>query len=176
MSTDLTIDNDLDAAAQYVKDQQGNTSSLALSKEGNVGIGTANPEHSLDINGTISIKSSAIGKGIFFINSDFSLGDGNHRFRLQRKLDESTSLRIFEVLLSDINKNGEFFFDNVDVYPDNDNNQSLGKNQNRWSELHAVDGYFTGTLNVSNLTTPPTGVETVDLVIDPNTGKIYRKA
>ncbi len=175
MSTDLTIDHELNTTAQSVKDQDGNSSSLSLTKEGNVGIGTTNPNHTLDVNGTIRIKSSALGQGIYFINTDFSLGDGSHRFRLQRNF-QSTNLRIFEVLLSDINQKGEFFFDNVDVYPDDDNKQSLGKKENRWSELHAAKGYFTEGLNLTNLTTPPPGVNTVDLVIDPKTGTIYRKS
>lgn len=175
MSTDLTIDHELDTTAQYVKDQGGNSSSLSLTKEGNVGIGTTSPDHKLDIDGTIRIKSSSIGKGIYFINTDFSLGDGSHRFRLQRNF-QSTNLRIFEVLLNDVGQKGEFFFDNVDVFPDDDNRQSLGKKENRWSELHAAKGHFTEGINLSNLSTPPPGVNTVDLVIDPQTGTIYRKS
>lgn len=174
MSTDLTIDHELNTAAQNVKDQNGNSSSLSLTKEGNVGIGTESPDHTLDVNGTIRIKSSALGKGIFFIDTDFSLGDGSHRFRLQRNF-QSTRLRIFEVLLSDPGQMGSFFFDNVDVYPDDDNQQSLGKKENRWSAVHATKGYFSEELVIDNLTSPPPGVQTVDLVIDPETGKIYRK-
>jgi len=175
MTTDLTVDHELNSNAQNVKDQNGNTSSLTLTKEGNVGIGTINPEHTLDVNGTIRIKSSALGKGIYFINTDFTLGDDVHRFRLQKNF-QSTSLRIFEVLLSDPNQKGEFFFDNVDVFPDDDNKQRLGKKKNRWSELHAAKGYFTEELNLANLNTPPPGIKTVELVIDPETGTIYRKS
>ncbi|MBU1043168.1 MAG: hypothetical protein KJ915_02065 [Candidatus Omnitrophica bacterium] len=133
-----------------------------------------NSEHALDVNGTIGVKSAALGRGIYFVNTDFSLGDDSHRFRLQRNFP-GTNFRIFEVLLSDPNEKGEFFFDNVDVFPDDDNKQSLGKKDNKWSEVHAVKGNFTGGLNLANLTTPPPGVKTVDLVIDPETGTIYRK-
>ena len=128
--------------------------------------------HKLDVNGTLRVKSQFLGQGIYFVDTEYSMGDGvgdgdtdYQGFRLQKG-----NWRIFEV-----DGTTDFFFDNVNVYPDNDNSQSLGLKENRWSELHAADGFFTGSLNLANLTTPPQGVKTVDLVIDPQTGKVYLK-
>lgn len=165
MSIDLTIDTELNATGQYVKDQGGNTSSLSLSREGNVGIGTTAPEKKLDIDGSVKLKSSALGEGLFFADSDFSLGAVQDGFKLQKG-----GWRIFEVYGKD-----RLSFDNVDVYPDNDSQQSLGLNNNRWGTLHVVNISCSGTLSFSNLTTPPPGAKIVDLVMDENTGEIYRK-
>ncbi|HBB33208.1 MAG TPA: hypothetical protein DDZ80_08515 [Cyanobacteria bacterium UBA8803] len=52
MSIDLTVPQNLSANAQFVQDQNGNISSLALGTE-NVGIGTTNPETKLDVHGVI---------------------------------------------------------------------------------------------------------------------------
>ena len=174
MSVNLKIDNNLGARAQRVKDQAGNSSSLSLTKSGNVGIGTTSPQHKLDVNGTLKIKSNNKGEGIFFAETKYVLGDFSQQLRLQREVG-GVVLRIFEIVLSDPNQKGSFFFDNVDVLPDDDNTLRLGTEDNRWSELHAAKGHFTEGLNLTNLTTPPPGVSTVDLVMDPQTGKIYRK-
>ncbi len=129
----------------------------------------------------IRIRSSSEGKAIYFaeekeeqITEDkeyYSMGalgpytaDRQNKFKLQYG-----NWRIFEVRDKD-----EFFFDNVDVYPDDDNIQCLGKTNNRWKEVHAVD-ISAAKLNLSDLETAPAGVQTVDLVLDPGTGKIYRK-
>lgn len=165
MSTDLITDMELNETAQYVKDQEGNISSLSLSKEGNVGIGTSVPETKLDINGTLKLKASALGKALFFADSDFSLGATQGGFRL-----ENGGWRIFEVT----GKN-RLFFDNVDVYPDNDKQQSLGLETNQWATLYVVDVSCSGGLSLTNLENAPPGTETVDLVADKRTGKIYRK-
>ncbi len=174
MSVKLTVGQNLNVTAQKVKDEAGNSSSLCLTKNGNVGIGKTDPAHKLDVNGTIRLRSSNLGEGLYFAKG-YSLGDGSQRFRLQRNFNPGLVFRIFEVVLSDPDEKGEFFFDNVDVYPDDDNAQRLGTEDNRWSELHAAKGLFTEGLNLANLTTPPPGVSTVDLVIDPKTGTIYRK-
>ncbi len=182
MSVDLTVDQGLGASGQYVKDRNGNQSSLSLTEKGSVGIGFKDPTHTLDVNGTLRIKSTDTGFGLHFVGSDYSLGTkGSHSFILQRG-GENTGIRdrVFEVMLEFSEDRStvllkEFRFDNVDVFPDNDNAQSLGLKDNRWAELHAVDGVFSGSLNISNLTTPPANVQTVDLVVDPQTGKIYRK-
>lgn len=71
MSIPLKINHQLGATAQYVKDQAGNSSSLSLTKKGNVGIGTTSPKRTLDVDGTISIKSSVLGEGIYFVNTEF---------------------------------------------------------------------------------------------------------
>jgi hypothetical protein len=183
MSIDLIVERQLDQAGQYVKDQSGNQSSLSLTKNGNVGVGVDKPVHTLDVNGTLRIKSTDTGFGLHFAGSEYSLGTkGAHSLILQ-KGNESASVRdrIFEVILEySADKSTvvlkEFRFDNVDVFPDNDNAQSLGLPGNRWSQVHAVDAFFSGSLNVRNLGTPPAGVATVDLVVDPKTGKIYRKS
>jgi hypothetical protein len=44
MSVDLALETPLVGTPQYVRDQNGNRSSLALSKDGNIGIGTDRPE------------------------------------------------------------------------------------------------------------------------------------
>ena len=53
---------------------------------------------------------------------------GEDLFRL-----EWENSRIFEV-----QDNTDFIFDNVDVYPDDDNTLSLGRDTKRWSSFHAV--------------------------------------
>lgn len=175
MSVSLKIENNLGTKAQRVKDQAGNSSSLSLTKNGNVGIGTTSPQHTLDVNGTIRIKSNDMGEGIVFSDTKYVLGDFSQQLRLQKEAG-GVVLRIFEIVLSDPNEKGSFFFDNVDVFPDDDNALRLGTADNRWSELHAAKGHFTEGLNLANLSTPPPGVNTVGLVIDPNTGTIYRKS
>jgi hypothetical protein len=183
MSVDLTVDKRLDKTSQYVKDQNGNQSSLSLTKDGNVGIGTDKPAHTLDVNGTLRIKSTNTGFGLHFIESKYSFGTkGSHSLILQ-KGEENTGIRdrIFEVMLEFSEDRStvllkEFRFDNVDVFPDNDNAQSLGLQANRWSQLHVVDAFCSGSLSIRNLSTPPAGITTVDLVVDPKTGRIYRKS
>ena len=174
MSVKLTVVQKLNATGQKVKDESGNSSSLCLTKNGNVGIGTTSPQHKLDVNGTLRIKSNNMGEGVFFAKTKYALGDFSQQLRLQREVG-GVVLRIFEIVLSDPNEKGSFFFDNVDVFPDDDNALRLGTEDNRWSELHAAKGHFTEGLNLTNLTTPPPGVSTVDLVMNPQTGKIYRK-
>jgi hypothetical protein len=180
MSVDLTVEQALGPGGQYVKDQNGNQSSLSLTKQGNVGVATEEPSHTLDVNGTLRIKSTDTGFGLHFVGSEYSLGTkDSHSIILQRGESTGNRDRIFEVMLEYSPDRGtaifkEFRFDNVDVFPDNDNGQSLGLQQNRWSEVHAVNG-FLGSLNITGLTTPPPGVHTVDLVVDPRSGKIYRK-
>ncbi len=165
MSINLTIENALNVTAQYVKDQDGNTSSLSLTKDGNVGIGIDNPEKKLDINGPIRIKNTDQHQAIFFVDSDFTIGTEHDSFTLRKG-----GFRIIQVYGTN-----RLSFDNVDVHPDDDNQQSLGLENNRWKELHVADISCTGSLNLKNLETPPSGVQTVDLVMDPDTGKIYRK-
>ena len=168
MSIDLVIENELSPSGQYVKDQKGNRSSLSLSKEKNVGIGTETPDQNrkLDVNGSVQIKSAVMGEGLHFAGSEFSLGAVQDGFRLQKG-----GWRIFEVY----GKNG-FSFDNVNVYPDNDNQQSLGQENNRWANVHVSDIFCTGKLSLKNLETPPPDADLVELVIDKNTGKVYRKS
>jgi hypothetical protein len=183
MSVDLTVDQKLGRSGQYVKDQNGNQSSLSLTDRGNVGVGTDKPDHTLDVNGTLRIKSTDTGFGLHFVGSDYAFGTKGSGSLILQKGGEKTGIRdrIFEVMLEISEDRStvllkEFRFDNVDVFPDNDDAQSLGLPQNRWSELHVVDAFLSGSLNISNLSTPPAGVTTVDLVIDPSTGKIYRKS
>jgi hypothetical protein len=66
------------------------------------------------------------------------------------------------------------FGKDVNVYPDGDN-QKLGLESNRWKEVYAVN-VSARALKLSALQTPPPGVSTVDLVLDPQTGTIYRKS
>jgi len=167
MSIDLVVDVELGDSGQYVRDQEGNSSTLSLTKERNVGIGTTTPDpnHALEVNGSVKIKSSVVGTGLHFADSDFSLGAVEDGFRLQKG-----GWRIFEVY----GKNG-LSFDNVNVYPDNDQQQSLGLQGNRWADLHVVNIVCTGELSIGNLETPPPNAEIVDLVMDKNTGKIYRR-
>ena len=129
----------------------------------------------------IRVRSSSDGKAIYFADEKeesicedkdyYSMGalgpytaDRQCKFKLQYG-----NRRIFEVR----DKDG-FFFDNVDVYPDDDDSQCLGLSENRWKEVHAVE-ILGAKLNLSDLETAPAGVQTVDLVVDPGTGKIYRK-
>jgi hypothetical protein len=149
MSVDLTVDQALGASGQYVKDQNGNRSSLSLPKEGSVGVGLDKPLHALDVNGTLRIKSTDTGFGLHFVGSDFSMGvKGSNRLILQKGSDAAhVRDRIFEVALEISEDRNtvilkEFRFDHVDVFPDNDNAQSLGLQGNRWSQLHAVDAFF----------------------------------
>jgi hypothetical protein len=143
-----------------------------LTRAGNVGIGTTNPNHTLDVVGDMKIKTPLNTTSKLHLDDTFILEADDSWLRLNHD-----QLRVFEYA-RDYPSPGSFsfFFDNVDVYPDSDNAQSLGKRENKWSEVHAAKGYFTKGLNLSNLTTPPPGVNTVDLVIDPITGTIYRKS
>jgi hypothetical protein len=125
-----------------------------------------NPEIKLKVEGAVRIKSTVLGEGLFFEESEFSLGAINDGFRLQK-----SGWRIFEVY----GKTG-FSFDNVNVYPDNDNQQQLGLENNRWSKLYVADINCSGDLSLSNLETPPPGADVVELVMDKATGKIYRKS
>src|SRR5690349_7565419 len=133
MRVNLIIDNNLGARAQRVKDRAGNSSSLSLTKSGNVGIGTTSPRYKLDVNGTLRIKSNDMDEGIFFADTKYALADFSQQLRLQREVG-GVVLRIFEIVLSDPNDKGSFFFDKVDVFPDDDNALRLGTEDNRWSE------------------------------------------
>jgi hypothetical protein len=181
MSVDLTVSTGLSGSGQYVMDQNGNQSSLSLTKGGNVGVGLNNPLHTLDVNGTLRIKSTDTGFGLHFVGSDYCIGTKSGTLILQKgAANTGIRDRIFEVALEYSADRSqvvakEFRFDNVDVFPDNDNGQSLGLPTNRWSELHAVNGIFSGSLNIRGLSTPPPGVQTVELVLDPKTGQVYRK-
>lgn len=129
----------------------------------------------------IRIRSSDDGKAIYFADSNdenayeekdyYSMGAlGPYTADLQNKFKlQYGNWRIFE-----IRDKEDFFFDNVNVYPDDDNKQSLGLTNNRWKEVHAVE-IMAEKINLSNLETPPPGTQTVNLVLDPVTGKIYRK-
>jgi hypothetical protein len=108
MSVNSKIDNNLGARGQKVKDQTGNSSSLSLTKNGNVGIGTTSPKHRLDVSGTLRIKSNKVGEGIFFAETKYVLGDFSQQLRLQREVG-GVVLRIFEIALSDPNEKGSFF-------------------------------------------------------------------
>jgi hypothetical protein len=141
----------------------------------------------LEIDGTLKIKSTDTGFGLQFFGSEYSLGvKGQNSVILQKGSDESGNRdRIFEVWLEYSEDRSQvisksFLFDNVDVFPDNDD-QKLGKPENRWKELNAVNGSFSGHLNVgslnmNNLRTAPDNAQTVELVMDKATGEIYRKA
>lgn len=129
----------------------------------------------------IRIRSSSEGKAISFADEKeeniceekdyYSMGAlGPYTADLQNKFKlQYGNWRIFEVRNKD-----EFFFDNVNVYPDDDNQLSLGLSTNRWKEVHAVD-IVAEKINLSKLETAPPGTQTVNLVLDPTTGKIYRK-
>ena len=61
MASNLQVENVVGATAQSVKDQNGNTSSLALSTD-KVGIGTTNPTQRLTLgSGNISLPTSKAG-------------------------------------------------------------------------------------------------------------------
>jgi len=72
MSVDLTVNSVLSGSGQYVTDQNGNASSLSLTKNGNVGVGVNNAAHTLDVNGTLRIRSTNTGFGLHFVGSDYS--------------------------------------------------------------------------------------------------------
>lgn len=129
----------------------------------------------------LRIRSSEDGKAIYFADAKeeniceekdyYSMGalgpytaDLQHKFKLQYG-----NWRIFEVRDKD-----QFFFDNVNIYPDDDNTLSLGMPNNRWKDVHAVE-MTAEKMNLMNLETPPPGTQTVNLVLDTATGKIYRK-
>jgi hypothetical protein len=180
MSVDLTVNSVLSGSGQYVIDQNGNASSLSLTKNGNVGVGLNNAAHTLDVNGTLRIRSTNTGFGLHFVGSDYSVGTKSGTFILQKGDGNAIRDRIFEVALEFSQDRStvvakEFRFDNVDVFPDNDNAQSLGLQGNRWSQLHAVNGFFSG-LTIENLSAAPPNAQTVELVVDRQTGKIYRKS
>lgn len=68
MGINLQVDNAVSSSAQSVKDQNGNTSSLALSKE-NVGIGTTNPTQRLTLssgNILLPIANDKLDGNLFF--------------------------------------------------------------------------------------------------------------
>jgi hypothetical protein len=129
----------------------------------------------------LRIRSSDDGKAIFFADQQdqnmceekeyYNMGalgpytaDRQRKFKLQYG-----DWRIFEVRDKD-----QFFFDNVDVFPDDDNKQRLGLKSNRWKELNAV-AIGADAVNLYALEKPPAGTPTVELVVDPVTGRIYRK-
>jgi hypothetical protein len=60
--TDLKVSAPLNNNAQFVEDQGGNQSSLALTKSGNIGIGTINPSDQLEVDGGISLTGNINGK------------------------------------------------------------------------------------------------------------------
>ncbi len=63
MSVDLALETPLVGTPQYVRDQNGNRSSLALSKDGNVGIGTDRPEAKLEVSADSSAPWFRLGRG-----------------------------------------------------------------------------------------------------------------
>jgi hypothetical protein len=65
----LQVDQNLNATAQSVKDQNGNTSPLALSTD-KVGIGTTNPAQKLDVTGG-PIRINNPGEGNVFAFSRY---------------------------------------------------------------------------------------------------------
>jgi len=63
MSVDLALETPLVGTPQYVRDQNGNRSSLSLSKDGNVGIGTDRPEAKLEVSADSSAPWFRLGRG-----------------------------------------------------------------------------------------------------------------
>ena len=52
MSVDLVVDQELNETAQAVKDQDGNSSPLSLTRDGYVGVGTTSPLASFHVHGS----------------------------------------------------------------------------------------------------------------------------
>lgn len=69
MPANLQVANAVGITAQFVKDQSGNTSPLALSSD-KVGIGTTNPQATLDVKGGLIIDLSPGGGGQLHIAND----------------------------------------------------------------------------------------------------------
>jgi hypothetical protein len=63
MSVDLAVETPLAGNAQYVRDQNGNRSSLSLSREGNIGVGTERPEARLEVSADASGPWFRLGRG-----------------------------------------------------------------------------------------------------------------
>ena len=87
MSVDLTVNSVLSGSGQYVTDQNGNASSLSLTKNGNVGVGVNNAAHTLDVNGTLRIRSTNTGFGLHFVGSDYSVGTKSGTFICKREME-----------------------------------------------------------------------------------------
>lgn len=118
-----------------------------------------------DFDGAIQVKNTKNNKAIFFVDEEdtggndvFDIGTNGKSFYLHLNRD-----KIFQVYGT--NRLGF----NLDVHSDIDKKQSLGLKNYQWKELHVADIYL------KNLETPPSEVQTVELVMDPESGKIYRK-
>ncbi|MDP3970062.1 MAG: hypothetical protein Q8P90_00005, partial [bacterium] len=104
----------------------------SLLADGDVGIGVDVPLTALDVAGALRLSTPNI--------NAFEFGNAYNIYYSESavfQLKTTGNSRIFEVT-----DDTDFFFDNVDVYPDNDNAQSLGLTTNRWSEVHATEGDF----------------------------------
>ena len=127
---------------------------------GAVGIGTTTPGENLDwlidvevenvileVNGQMAISGNNHGEALIFKNSGFILGDsGNPGVWGDFRLVDHRNRRIFQVINST-----DFFFDNVNVYPDDDNTLFLGLPKQRWAKFYSVEGYFSGKVGIGRL-------------------------
>jgi len=118
---------------------------------GNVGIGTTTPASKLEIDGPITVSANPPSSGnplsIHFKQSGYRIEDFSNLSNGIWRLADPERFRIFEV-----QGRTDFFFDNVDVYPIDDDTLSLGKEDRRWKALYSYDGFFKGNVGIGTST------------------------
>ena len=165
MSIDLVVDHDVDATVQFILDQDGDQTALAVSTD-RVGVNTISPRNALGIQGLpngwneyLSFRTEAAtmwhingggtgGTGLNFAES----GVADNRLFLQPGGNVGIGTGAPTAML-DVN----------------------GTIKGTGLEISGPLNFDAQHLTISNLTTPPAGVHTTDLVVDVSTGKVYRQ-
>ncbi|HTW83153.1 MAG TPA: hypothetical protein VMD91_03665 [Candidatus Sulfotelmatobacter sp.] len=173
-SVDLTVPNPIGTQAQYVQDQLGNQSALAVGAKA-VGIGTSSPTTALTVQGggspPLTVRGSSLNYAMLGL-----WGDGApDQWQLQATNQNPPVFRIAYP------QNNPWFVIQAGGYVGigtqtpqakldvNGTVRATGLQINGPLALQANQVTLTG------LTTPPPGVTTVDVVVDPATGKLYRQ-
>lgn len=154
MSVDLVVASAISGSPTPVLDQNGNQSAISLSTQQVSVIGTD------QVGG--SMPESVAGK-----TSTTAYSNGTTWGRLIRFQDQGTSNVFYDI---GIDRNGNLFFNS----PGSTASQHvLTLSQTGTLTVNAM---AIGQLQLSGLTTPPAGVTTVDVVVDPTTGNLYRQS
>jgi len=173
-SVDLTLPGPVAPQAQYVQDQLGNATALSVGAL-NVGVGTNSPISTLTVKGGGSPPLVVQGSSQNYAMIGL-LGDGaQQQWQLQATNFASPNFRIAYPQNSPwlvIQPSGQVGIGTESPQAKLDVNGTIRATGLSINGPLSLQG---NNLMITGLTAPPSGVGTVDLVVDPNTGRIYRQ-